>query len=98
MSLLIDFSLFPLGKDESVSPYVARVARIIMESGLPYKFGSMGTAIEGEWEEIAALLSRCFDELGKDCNRLYFSIKGDLRKGKKGRIEGKVRSLKAKLQ
>jgi uncharacterized protein (TIGR00106 family) len=97
MSLLIDFSAFPLGKGESVSPYVARVARLIRESGLPHKFGPMGTAIEGDWEEIAALLSRCFDELGKDCNRIYFALKGDLRKGKTGRMEGKVQSLEAKL-
>jgi uncharacterized protein (TIGR00106 family) len=97
MSLLIDFSVFPLDKGDSVSPYVARVGRLIRESGLPHKFGPMGTAIEGDWEDIAPLLSRCFAELGKDCDRIYFTLKGDLKKGKTGRMESKVQSLEAKL-
>jgi uncharacterized protein (TIGR00106 family) len=76
---------------------VARVARVIRESGLPHRFGPMGTALEGEWEEIAPLISRCLKELGKDCDRVYFSLKGDYRKGKTGRMEGKVKSLEEKL-
>jgi uncharacterized protein (TIGR00106 family) len=97
MSLLIDFSVFPVGKGEGVSPYVARAAKIIRESGLSHQFGPMGTAIEGEWEEIAPVISRCLTELGRDCDRIYFTVKGDLRKGKAGRIAGKVKSLKEKM-
>ncbi len=97
MSLLIDLAIFPVGKGESVSPYVARAARIIRDSGLPHRFGPMGTAIEGEWEEIAALITRCLAEMEKDCDRIYFTVKGDCRKGKTGRIVDKVASLEGKL-
>ncbi len=98
MSIVVDFSICPLGKKESVSAHVARAVKVISESGLPYQYGPMGTVIEGEWEEIAPLVSRCLQELEKDCNRIYFSLKGDLRKGKGGRIVTKVRRLEAKLK
>lgn len=93
MSTLIDFSIFPVDKGESVSPYVARVVKIIKTSGLSYKIGPMGTAIEGEWEELMSIVSRCFKELKKDCRRIYMSIKVDYREGGSNRIVSKVKSL-----
>ena len=71
MSVLINFSIFPLDKGESVSQYVARAVKIIKDSGLPYKLGSMGTSIEGEWDEVMEVVTHCFEELKKDCNRVY---------------------------
>ncbi len=93
MSLLIDFSIFPTGKGESVSAYVSKAVRTIQQSGLAFKVGPMGTAIEGEWGEVMALVKKCLDEMAKDCNRVYFTIKADYRQGSSGRIESKVRSV-----
>ena len=93
MSTLIDFSIFPLGKGESVSPYVARVVTIIRDSGLQYKVGPMGTTIEGEWDELMAVVTRCFKELKKDCDRIYMSIKIDYREVGSNRIVSKVKSV-----
>jgi uncharacterized protein (TIGR00106 family) len=98
VSVLIDFSIFPVGKGESVSPYVAQMLKIIKESGLPYKLGPMGTSIEGDWHEVMAVVSRCFEELSEDCGRIYLSIKADYRKGAGGRIKGKVESVEEKLR
>lgn len=97
MSLLIDFSMFPLDKGESVSPYVARLARVIRESGLSHKLGPMGTSIEGEWRQVMAVVAHCFEELSADCDRVYFTIKGDYRKKGKDRIRAKVESVEDKL-
>ena len=93
MSTLIDFSIFPIGKGESVSPYVARVVTIIRDSGLKYKLGPMGTTIEGEWDELMDVVSRCFKELKQDCGRIYMSIKVDYRVGVSNRIISKVESV-----
>jgi len=46
VSVVIQFSIFPMDKGMSVSPYVARAARIIRDSGFRYEIGSMGTCIE----------------------------------------------------
>jgi uncharacterized protein (TIGR00106 family) len=93
MSTLIDFSIFPVDKGESVSPYITRVVTIIRDSGLPYKPGPMGTTIEGEWDELMVIVTRCFKELKKDCGRIYMSIKVDYREGGSNRIVSKVKSV-----
>ena len=98
MSLLIDFSMFPLDKGESVSPYVARVVRVIRESGLQHKLGPMGTSIEGDWRQVMAVVAHCFEELSKDCDRVYFAIKGDYRKKGEDRIAAKVEAVEEKLE
>ncbi len=97
MSLLIDFSIFPMDKGESVSGYVSKALKIIQQSGLPYKLGPMGTTIEGEWESIMAVVKACFDEITKDSHRVYFTLKADYRRGSSGRLESKVRSVETKL-
>jgi len=97
MSVIIDFSIFPVDKGQSVSMYVARAVNIIRQSGLPYKMGPMGTSIEGEWEDVMGVVDRCFKDLRPDCSRIYMTIKADYREGTKDRMERKVRSVKKKL-
>ena len=97
MSTLINFSIFPMDKGDSVSVYVSRVLKLIRDSGLDYKLNPMGTSIEGEWDEVMAVVSHCFEELKKDCDRVYMTVNVDYRKGKSGRIESKVKSVEAKL-
>jgi uncharacterized protein (TIGR00106 family) len=97
VSVILDFSMYPLDKGESLSPYVARSIRIIKESGLPYEFRSMGTSIEGEWEEVMDVVQRCFETMRRDCNRVVLSIKADYRQGPGGRMQRKVQSVEEKL-
>jgi uncharacterized protein (TIGR00106 family) len=97
MSVLIHFSLFPTDKGTSVSPYVAKSLRIIRASGLPYKLGPMSTAIEGEWDEVMAVVERCFKELRKESSRIYMTLQMDYREGAANRIEGKIKSVEEKL-
>jgi len=98
MSVLINLSIFPMDKGESVSNYVSRVVRIIRNSGLPYRFGPMSTSIEGSWKEVMDVVDNCFKELEKDCTRVYMNMNIDYRKGPPGRIESKIKSVKEKLQ
>lgn len=95
--LLLELSMFPTDKGESVGGYVARALKIIEESGIDYHFTAMGTLLEGEWDEIFGVVKRCFEELQNECNRIYFTIKGDFRKGPKGRMRSKVESVEQRL-
>ena len=97
MSVIINLVVFPTDKGESVSPYVARALRIIEESGLPYNLHSMGTCIEGEWDEVMSVTGRCFKELEKDCDRIYLAFTADHRKGASGRLKSKIASVEEKL-
>ena len=51
MSVLIEFSVVPIGKGPSISPLVAKALKIVNESGDSYKANPMGTVLEGEWDE-----------------------------------------------
>jgi uncharacterized protein (TIGR00106 family) len=95
--LLAELSMWPMDKGESVGHYVARVLDVIDRSGLPYKLGPLGTTIEGEWDEVMALLKQCYEVLAADCNRITCTVKMDYRKGHSGAIEGKVKSVEEKL-
>ena len=98
MSVIVEFSIFPLDKGESLSPYVARALNVIQESRLPFELNPMGTCVEGEWTEVMTVVDRCFQELQKDCNRISLALKADYRKGPPGRLKGKVESVKEKLK
>src|SRR5262245_16639953 len=95
--VLLDFSMTPLGKGESVSPYVARCLEVVAASGLDYRLHAMGTTLEGELDEVLTVVRRCFEVLQSDCDRISCSIKFDYRKGPGGRLEGKVRKVEALL-
>jgi len=90
---LMEFTMIPLDKGPSFSPYVARVLSIVDESGLPYRLNPMGTVVEGEWEDLLALLTRCFRALEKDSERISLSVKFDHRTGVTGALDKKVKSV-----
>ena len=99
MSVLVEFSMFPTDKGESVSPYVTRIIKMIDESGVPYKLTSMGTVFETETiDEALELIKKAYQQLEPDCNRVYSVVKFDIRKGKSGRIVQKIKSVKSKLK
>lgn len=97
MSVIVDFSIFPVDKKSSVSPYVAKAVKIIRESGLDHQTGPMGTCIEGEWEDVMRVVSRCFEKIKEDSSRIYMTLKVDYRQGYSGRLVGKVKSIEEKL-
>jgi uncharacterized protein (TIGR00106 family) len=91
--VLLDFSMAPVGKGESVAPYVARCLEVISASGLRYQLHSMGTILEGEWGQVFGVLQRCYEVLRPDCNRISCSIRVDYRQGSESRLESKVRRV-----
>ncbi len=98
MSALVEFSMFPTEQTQSKSAFVARVLDIVDQSGLPYQLTPMGTIIEGESvEQVLAVINRAYEELQKDCGRVYSSIKIDWREGPVGRLNNKTASVEAKL-
>lgn len=98
MSALVEFSMFPTEQTQSKSAFVARVLDIVDKSGLPYQLTPMGTIIEGETvAEVLAVINEAYEELQKDCGRVYSSIKIDWRDGSFGRLEKKIGSVEAKL-
>ena len=95
--VLLEFSMYPIGKGESVSRYVARSLDIIDRSGLDYRLHAMGTVLEGDWDECMAVVRKCYEAMRKDCDRVECAIKIDYRKGRQGRLKTKVASVEKRL-
>src|SRR5947209_4821432 len=91
--VLLDFSVTPLGKGESVSPYVARCLEVVAASGVDYRLHAMGTTLEGELGQVLDVVRRCIEALQPDCDRITCAVKIDCRKGPGGRLDSKVRSV-----
>jgi len=95
--VLLEFSMYPLDKGESLSVYVTRSLDIIEKSGLEYRLNPMGTVLEGEWDDVFEVVKQCYKKMADDCNRISCSIKVDYRKGKTGRLISKIDSVEKKL-
>jgi uncharacterized protein (TIGR00106 family) len=95
--MLAEFSSFPVGKDVSLSKYVARSLDLIDKSGLNYKINPMGTVVEGEWDEVMSLIKNCHEAILADTERVVTNIKIDDRKGVKNALDRKIKSVEEKV-
>jgi uncharacterized protein (TIGR00106 family) len=96
--MLVEFSVVPLGMGESVSQYVAECMKMVEASGLTYKINPMGTVVEGEYDEVMALIKRCHARIMEMSPRVITTVKIDDRRGAKGMIDKKVHSVEQKLR
>nr|VFK44111.1 MAG: uncharacterized protein, MTH1187 family [Candidatus Kentron sp. TC]VFK45625.1 MAG: uncharacterized protein, MTH1187 family [Candidatus Kentron sp. TC]VFK58533.1 MAG: uncharacterized protein, MTH1187 family [Candidatus Kentron sp. TC] len=99
MSVLLEISMFPTDKGESVSQYVSQVVKMIKTAGVDYRLSAMGTVVETDTiREALDLIERAYDILdGLDCNRVYSVLKFDIRKGETNRLSRKIQSVTEKI-
>jgi uncharacterized protein (TIGR00106 family) len=99
MSVLLEFSMFPTDKGESVSAFVSEVIKMIDQSGVSYRLTAMGTIIEtNTMPEALAVVQKAYEILdAQGCNRIYSSLKFDIRKGKEDRLTQKILSVEEKI-
>ena len=99
MSVLVEFAMFPTDKGESVSEYVSRIIKMFKESDVPFELTPMGTIFEVETiEEATKIINNAYKLLEPDCNRVYTTIKMDIRKNKSNRMKQKIESVMKKIK
>lgn len=101
MSVLLEFAMFPTSdecrKGSSVSHQVAKIIDMIDQSGLAYQLTPMGTIVEcASVPEALSVVERAYEQLD-ECERVYSTIKLDIRKGKMGRLSGKIASVEKQI-
>lgn len=96
--MLATFSIIPLGQGIHISKQIAEIINIIDESGLDYQLTSMGTIVEGNWEEIMNLIEKCHKHAFDFGDRVYTTIAIDDFKGRTSRLKGKVESVEKILR
>ncbi|AQX80718.1 thiamine-binding protein [Plantibacter sp. VKM Ac-2885] len=99
--MLVAFSVAPSGtgnSDGSVHDAVAAAVRIVRESGLPNRTDSMFTTIEGEWDEVFAVIKDATEAVGAYGSRVSLVLKADIRPGYTGELTAKLDRLDAALE
>lgn len=94
--MLAAFSVAPSGgegADASVHDAVAAAVEIVRNSGLPHRTDSMFTTIEGEWDEVFAVIKEATETVGQFGTRVSLVVKADIRPGYTGEIDGKLERL-----
>jgi uncharacterized protein (TIGR00106 family) len=95
--VLLEFSMYPLGKGGSVGEFVARCLKIVEESGLNHQCHAMGTTLEGDFDEVMGVVQRCFADLSTDCDRVECVMKLDYRKGCVGELKSRMERIEQRL-
>ncbi len=104
--MLIAFSVAPSGigsvssenPDGSVHDAVAAAVAVVRASGLPHRTSSMFTEIEGEWDEVFAVVKAATDAVLPYGSRVSLVLKADIRPGRTGEIDGKIARLEDALE
>ena len=95
--MLVAFSVTPLGVGEDVGEIVAEAVRVVRASGLPNRTDAMFTTIEGEWDEVMAVVKQATDAVAARAPRVSVVIKADLRPGVTDGLTAKVATVERYL-
>eukprot|EP01060_Flectonema_neradi_P017637 TRINITY_DN24499_c0_g1_i1.p1 TRINITY_DN24499_c0_g1~~TRINITY_DN24499_c0_g1_i1.p1 ORF type:complete len:121 (+),score=10.38 TRINITY_DN24499_c0_g1_i1:34-396(+) len=99
--VIIDLCVVPMKESNgvSVSKEITVLEKLIRESGLKHKLHGYGTNIEGNWDEVFAVVKKCHLALHNDHGipRLSTTIRCGTRIDKVASIEDKIKSVENKL-
>ena len=95
--VLLEFAMATHGQGESLSADVARILDVIDRSGVAYQLTPMGTILEGEWDQVMAVVSACFKTLQADRARIGMNLKVDYRAGPDSRLHSKIAKVEQRL-
>jgi uncharacterized protein (TIGR00106 family) len=95
--MIVGFSITPLGVGEEVGALVAAAVRVVRESGLPNETNAMFTNVEGDWDEVMAVVKAAVDVVAAAAPRVSLVLKADLRPGVVDGLTGKVESVERHL-
>lgn len=99
--MLVAISISPSAADETggVAEGVATAVRVIRESGLPNETNAMFTNIEGEWDEVMAVVKKAVFAVAETSPRVGLVLKADIRQGHDtGQMSAKVESVEGHLR
>ena len=96
--MLVAFSVSPLGgESDSVGVAVAEAVRVVRESGLPNRTDAMFTLVEGDWDEVMAVVRRATEAVLAAAPRASLVLKADIRPGHDDMLTSKVASIERHL-
>jgi uncharacterized protein (TIGR00106 family) len=96
-TMIIAFSVTPLGIGEEVGRAVAEAVRVVRASGLPNETDAMFTIVEGDWDEVLSVVKQAVDAVLSVAPRCSMVLKADIRPGVTDAITSKVDAVEEYL-
>ena len=98
--MLVAFSISPMSSEPtgSVTDAVAAAVRVVRDSGLPCETNAMFTNVEGEWDEVFAVVKRAVEAVAELSPRVGLVLKADIRPGHEGQLTAKVERVEERLR
>jgi uncharacterized protein (TIGR00106 family) len=93
--MLFELSIIPIGSGSHVSGELAAVLKEIESSGLPYRLTPSGTCIEGDWEEVLALVKKCHDVVRGQSSHVMTSLRIEDDADDQGRGSKLIRNIES---
>ncbi|MBA1432046.1 MAG: MTH1187 family thiamine-binding protein [Epsilonproteobacteria bacterium] len=102
MSVLLEFAMFPTSDNcregASVSKQVAKIIDAVDKSGVKYQLTPMGTIVETDtMQEALDVIALAYEQV-KECERVYSSLKFDIRHNSQERLSNKIKSVEKELK
>ena len=91
--MLIELSINPLGRGPHLSKDLAEVLKIIDDSGIRYCLTPSGTCIEGDWDEVMALVKRCHERVRALSSHVLTTIRVEDEEGATDKLNENIASL-----
>ncbi len=96
--MIVAFSVTPLGAPaDAVGGLVADAVRVVRSSGLPHETNAMFTNLEGEWDQVMAVVKAAVEAVAAKAPRVSLVLKADVRAGVTDGLHSKLASLEAHL-
>lgn len=98
--MIVAFSVAPTivgSPTAEMSEAVAAAVKVVRDSGLPNETNAMFTLIEGEWDEVFAVIKQATDAVRAVSSRTSLVIKADIREGVTGQLKDKVAAVERHL-
>src|SRR5689334_22411572 len=95
--MIVAFSVTPLGSGEGVGEAVAEAVRVVRSSGLPNETNAMFTNLEGDWDEVMAVVKQAVEVVLTAAPRCSLVLKADVRPGVTDALVSKVATVERHL-
>jgi uncharacterized protein YqgV (UPF0045/DUF77 family) len=98
VSVIVAFSVTPLGLGEHVGEVVAEAVRVVRASGLPNRTDAMFTVVEGETlDRVMAVVTEAIEAVASRAPRVSTVIKLDYFPGRRDGLSTKPATIEAYL-
>ena len=95
--MLAELSIVPLGRGEHLSTAIAEVLDVVDRSGIRYKFTPCGTCLEGDWDEVMAVVRQCHARARQGSRHVLTTVRIEDEEGENDKLIRNVTSVEEKL-